>query len=689
MRKVLPYLGAALSALAMAWSVPASAQGQKFQDVPDTHWAYQAVTELQQKGILIGYPDGYFRGKRTLTRYEFAVALQRALAQVMATPGPAGPAGPQGDVGPAGPPGPPGMTPEEVENLRRLTDEFRNELTSLGANVRDINNRLDQLARDVADIRRRLDRMPVIGGDFFQGFRSDRSRYAFFDYSGAPRAASNSYFSNFDSPNDFHVTVKAHMPGQVQFTGDVFASSYLGYRDSSVSALPGGIGKPILLGGPAAANDNGLPEEVGLYQAQLDIPIGSFGSGTVLSLGRYKNQGTPLTYWRPNTDAYFDLPWYDDGNYVADGFKLATRFGSAETSLWAGSYSGTADSFGSLLNAPVIGAASVPTAFGWANGPRQVSGSKPVGYNSAASAAITPLTAGFLGGDLGAAVARQAAGLHLGIPLFKYGELGFTLDDFSAGPPGTPAPFGPNPTGQYGNVVVYGANLKLNPIGKFLISAEGAKSVTQLDIQTSDGVPNDDNNAGVVNVGYNSGPVKAQLGYQYIDPRFAAPGYWNKIGDWYNPTNIMGPFLRVNYNFSHTLQGYIGGDYYNGARNRYGLTGPFTGTGFTIGDNIARATAGVKWNVTKMVNLSADYEGVFWRLDPATSGSGVDAKPVEQYITFGAGVNLASNTVLKLAYQIIGVRDVGGGFGYSNFPGSGDGGVTNASVFTTQVAVHF
>ena len=46
----------------------------------------------------------------------------------------------------------------------------------------------------------------------------------------------------------------------------------------------------------------------------MDIPIGGFGSNTVFTVGRYKNQVTPLTYYRPDTDAYFDLPWYDDGN---------------------------------------------------------------------------------------------------------------------------------------------------------------------------------------------------------------------------------------------------------------------------------------------------------------------------------------------------------------------------------------
>jgi hypothetical protein len=33
-----------------------SAQSQTFPDVPQDHWAYAAVTELHQKGILLGYP---------------------------------------------------------------------------------------------------------------------------------------------------------------------------------------------------------------------------------------------------------------------------------------------------------------------------------------------------------------------------------------------------------------------------------------------------------------------------------------------------------------------------------------------------------------------------------------------------------------------------------------------------------
>ena len=51
-----------------------------FPDVPENHWAYNMVQDLAYKGIVVGYPDGNFSGDRTLTRYEFAVALDRAIS---------------------------------------------------------------------------------------------------------------------------------------------------------------------------------------------------------------------------------------------------------------------------------------------------------------------------------------------------------------------------------------------------------------------------------------------------------------------------------------------------------------------------------------------------------------------------------------------------------------------------------
>ncbi len=129
-------------------------------DVPFDHWAYDAVDQLQKAGVLIGYPDGLIRGKRAMTRYEFAEAVARMLANFRQHPGPAGasgeigpagamgPAGPAGPDGEAGPPGPAGaMGPAgtlDYSNVpalaRKLCDEFSVELHQLGVDTKALSD---------------------------------------------------------------------------------------------------------------------------------------------------------------------------------------------------------------------------------------------------------------------------------------------------------------------------------------------------------------------------------------------------------------------------------------------------------------------------------------------------------------------------------------------------------------------
>jgi hypothetical protein len=654
MRKALPFLGASLSALGLVWAMPALAQdqaAQPFKDLDPKHWAYEAVTDLQSKGILLGYPNGYFQGKRTLTRYEFAIAIERLLTKFPAGPkGDTGATGPPGDKGDQGIQGPPGITPDEIAEIRHLLDEFHNELTALGTDVRGIRSRLDALAADVADLRRQWDRAPKISGEFFTGVLSTRSRFGIIDYGGALHTKSNSLFENVRTPEDFHLGIMAKLPNGITGTFDVVSSNYLPYRGGTLTGVP------------TSAPNAALSQVTTLYQAYLDIPIGGFGSNTSLLVGRYKNQVTPLTFWRPDYDPYFDLPWYDDGNYVQDGIKFQSKFGSATTYLWAASHnSSVGNGIGSPINQPLFGA--LP------GGPRTQApffaafGNMPYGI-----------------ANQGQIFATQSAGLHVGIPLFKFGELGMTIIDLSSGGTHTDAT-GAAVAVPYNNMVVYGANLKLNDMGRFKVSAEAAKSVTGTSISNSDGLSNDDNNAYMLNAGWGGSKFDVQAGYQYVDPRFSAPGYWNKIGDWYNPTNIAGPFVRVGYSLTSAIHLNLGGDILQGARNRSAVG---SGSGFGIGDGINRVNAGLKWNLNKKVDVSAEYEGVFWDLGGTTSSaSGHNAHPVEQFITFGAGLNLTSNTVLKVAYQIINYQDVGGGF--TGVAGSS----LNGSVFTTQVAVHF
>ena len=491
MRKALPYLGAALSVLAITMATPSQAQNP-FKDVDQNHWAYAAIADLAEKKVLEGYPDGFFRGKRTLTRYEFAVALKRALdrflelAKIEGVPGPPGPAGANGSAGADGAPGrdgSSGMTAEEVEQLRALIKEFRAELASLGANTREANNRLDALAKDVAEIKERIQGLPKISGNFWVGARTDHSRFRFVDQSGAARGSSPTHFGRGDVVHNFTLGLEANLPGDTKFTGQLTTTNYFAYRGAGLGNV---AASSLNIGGVPAYTQDFIP-----YQAQVDIPIKDLGSNTVLTLGRYKHHLTALTYMRPDGDLYFNIPQYDDGNYVQDGLRLSTKFGSATTSAWVASFATPVLTSGGVINRPMVG--SGPIFVG--GGANFLGGAKPIGMD--------PLTS--------SVSANQTAGVKIGIPLASYGDLGVSATMFSTNANNA------NVSTPFNNVVVYSANLNLKDWGRFSLSAEAAKSVTQRSFDTGDGQSNEDNNAYVLHAGYDAGSLKVKAGYKYFD----------------------------------------------------------------------------------------------------------------------------------------------------------------------------
>ena len=101
--------------LVLAFALPVLAN--PFVDVPLNHWAYDAVDYLAARGVVIGYPDGTFGGNRMLTRYEFAEAIARVVANI-------------DSMGFA--------SAEDVAILEKLAIEFADELASLGVTVADL-----------------------------------------------------------------------------------------------------------------------------------------------------------------------------------------------------------------------------------------------------------------------------------------------------------------------------------------------------------------------------------------------------------------------------------------------------------------------------------------------------------------------------------------------------------------------
>ena len=116
---------AALLVTAVAGAAPQTA----FKEVPHTHWAYAALQRIERAGVTTGYPEQTFAGKRLLTRYEFAVALQQVAQTAIRTRRSSDPlrAAVLGNLGLAGAPAP--------QELLRLLTEFDPELRLLGADV--------------------------------------------------------------------------------------------------------------------------------------------------------------------------------------------------------------------------------------------------------------------------------------------------------------------------------------------------------------------------------------------------------------------------------------------------------------------------------------------------------------------------------------------------------------------------
>ncbi|WP_371377914.1 S-layer homology domain-containing protein [Sporomusa aerivorans] len=84
---------------------------QSFSDVPAGHWAYDAVAKLAKAGIVDGYSDKTFQGNKTLSRYEMAFIVAKAMDKFE------------------------GADEDNKQLIDKLSSEFAAELNRLGARV--------------------------------------------------------------------------------------------------------------------------------------------------------------------------------------------------------------------------------------------------------------------------------------------------------------------------------------------------------------------------------------------------------------------------------------------------------------------------------------------------------------------------------------------------------------------------
>jgi hypothetical protein len=301
----------------------------------------------------------------------------------------------------------------------------------------------------------------------------------------------------------------------------------------------------------------------------------------------------------------------------------------------------------------------------------------PVGRPDSLTA---PFGAALAGQQQGRAFGDRSTNLNLDVPLTERSAVGLSLyDTLVSDNLLTAAPY---------RTLGYGTSVNLQPSGHLTLGAAASRNILERFNQDGSAASVQDANTYLLNVAYKSGPASAVLGYRLTDPTaVSGVGSWTGSLLGISPTTTMqGPYTRIALQLSDRLQSYIGGDYYGNT----GLRGPDFGNGLATNPmlmmtgNIYRGTAGIRWNPSRRISLTADYEGVLYDISGANNAFGRRFQPVEQYFTLGAGLNLSRNAILRMAYQIYNQQDASGA-GDSPFSQS----TGSTSVFTTQLAVHF
>lgn len=120
------------------------AMGQNIDDMDEDHWAYESVQELIDRGYLNLYEDDTFRGNESISRYEMAEIVSRLLADLQDT-----------DTE---------LEEEDVEEIRKLSLEFRDELVEIAQEQDDFSQALEDLqdeniirSEEIGDLNEQLE----------------------------------------------------------------------------------------------------------------------------------------------------------------------------------------------------------------------------------------------------------------------------------------------------------------------------------------------------------------------------------------------------------------------------------------------------------------------------------------------------------------------------------------------------
>jgi hypothetical protein len=679
-------LGAVLTAGIV---MPVFAQ-DNFPDVPDNHWAYEALARLKKDGLLVGYPDGLFRGNRPASRYELAVAihatyvhlksitdglqteidqlkandvsgqiqsLKDAIAQL------------QDEVN--------GMKGwgADIDNLKKLADQFQKELASLGVDV-------EGLKKDLADLSKRVGvleahRLPFdIHGDasfYLIGGNSSGREYGI-TVDGQPvggrlvaspgtttttitgRSTLVPAGIDQDSAIYHELTLKLTSNNDTgpKWHGDIVIGDLLGGYTSTQSYGPGGTSAARFAGAGSTFAPGG--ESVYVQDLAVDFDTSIVGQGLAAELGRTGYEVDPYIFKRPDVLPYFTNDRWGDGKWYFDGGILGFHWSGVKLDVFGGKQDGQT----STSNNVITGVGT------------------PLGYQAMAVGALGHSYNNLFGlaPSTGAIPVDEELGLNLGIPLGQNGKLDLAYIWFESNT-GSSVP-NVNTTYPLANRAdVYGGTLKYNLSPGFKLNA--GYSASDLDAG-SHSYTTKANYAWHASLAYDVPKWGAEAGYRQIEPQFGAPGDWGRIGTWWNPTDIEGPWVNAHVKLTDQLTLKASGEWYTGTGTSITLptaAGGAVQTGLSTNDNVASYKADLGYKLNEAWDFDLGFEYVPFDVQ--------GVKPYESWYNFGLGYNLSDQARLSFLYQYSAADPKG-----SSFLSSGTGSTKLAgSLLTTQLTVKF
>ena len=285
MRKKL--LAAAVAASLTLTSGTTLAAKNPFKDLPEGHWAYDAVTMLAEDGVLEGYGDDTFRGDRLMNRYEMAEIVSKALEKY--------------DI----------ARPADKGAIKKLQNEFAEEL-------KDMDVRLKAVENDVAEMKKGMSSFKWWGDARVRYFKNKNLGMV----SGSSSDVHNSQWKTSNS-NEMRLRLgfygepakQLSVTGQLKFETDKIASS-------STNGVGGGTSHAS---GYTAGNIS--YQKVGVQRLQLDWHA---KNDFTVSAGRNEvSLGQGLIYWENPIDAIMVRKNF------GDTASLLVGYGDASPGTWA------------------------------------------------------------------------------------------------------------------------------------------------------------------------------------------------------------------------------------------------------------------------------------------------------------------------------------------------------------------